>query len=91
MGNGEYEIDYFKEHDFTRKQCAKCGTYFWTRDKERTICGDAPCETYSFIGAPLFKERSPDEVREAFLSFFEERSHTRLIAVDGAHKADRVL
>jgi alanyl-tRNA synthetase len=78
MGNGEYEIEYFKEQGFIRKQCEKCGSYFWTRDKDTKSCGDAPCEIYSFIGSPLFKERSPDEVREAFLSFFEDRSHTRL-------------
>jgi alanyl-tRNA synthetase len=78
MGNGEYEIEYFKEQCFIRKQCEKCGSYFWTRDNDKKSCGDAPCEIYSFIGSPLFKERSPDEVREAFLSFFEDRSHTRL-------------
>jgi alanyl-tRNA synthetase len=78
MENGEYDIDYFKENGFIRKQCEKCGSYFWTRDGERTTCGDAPCEIYSFIGSPIIKERSPDEVREAFLSFFEQRSHTRL-------------
>jgi alanyl-tRNA synthetase len=78
MENGEYDIDYFKENGFIRKHCEKCGSYFWTRDGERTTCGDAPCEIYSFIGSPIIKERSPDEVREAFLSFFEQRSHTRL-------------
>jgi alanyl-tRNA synthetase len=78
MGNGEYEIEYFKEQGFIRNQCEKCGSYFWTRDHDKKICGDAPCESYSFIGSPIFKERSPDEVRELFLSFFEDRSHTRL-------------
>ena len=78
MENDEYNLEYFKEHEFIRKQCEKCGSYFWTRDKEREICGDAPCAAYSFIGSPIFKERSPDEVRELFLSFFEARSHTRL-------------
>ena len=78
MNNGEYDIEYFKENGFVRKQCEKCGTYFWTRDKDIKTCGDAPCEIYSFIGSPIFKERSPDEVRESFLSFFEDRSHTRL-------------
>ncbi|NMX21688.1 alanine--tRNA ligase [ANME-1 cluster archaeon GoMg4] len=78
MDNGEYDIEYFKENGFVRKQCEKCGSYFWTRDKDIKTCGDAPCEIYSFIGSPIFKERSPDEVRESFLSFFEDRSHTRL-------------
>ncbi len=78
MVNGEYDIEYFRENEFIRKKCEKCNSYFWTRDKERKTCGDAPCEFYSFIGSPIFKERSPDEVRESFLSFFEDRSHTRL-------------
>ena len=78
MNNGEYDIEYFKENGFVRKQCEKCGSYFWTRDKDIKTCGDAPCEIYSFIGSPIFEERSPDEVRESFLSFFEDRSHTRL-------------
>jgi alanyl-tRNA synthetase len=78
MDDEEYEIEFFKEHEFIRKKCEKCGSHFWTRDKERRICGDAPCEIYSFIGKPLFKERSPNEIRELFLSFFEQRSHTRM-------------
>jgi alanyl-tRNA synthetase len=78
MDNVEYDIEYFKENEFIRKKCEKCSSYFWTRDKERKTCGDAPCEIYSFIGTPIFKERSPDEIRELFLSFFEQHSHTRL-------------
>ena len=78
MVNGEYDIEYFKENEFIRKKCEKCSSYFWTRDKDRKTCGDAPCEIYSFIGTPIFKERSPDEIRELFLSFFEQHSHTRL-------------
>lgn len=79
MDTGEYEIAFFKENEFSRNQCERCGSYFWTRDPDRTTCGDAPCEPYSFIGKPLFKEeKSPEEVRELFLSFFEHRSHTRL-------------
>jgi alanyl-tRNA synthetase len=79
MANGEYDIPFFKENEFIRKHCDKCGSHFWTRDKERQTCGDAPCELYSFIGKPIFKEeKSPDEIRELFLSFFEQRSHTRM-------------
>jgi len=79
MGNGEYEIEFFKKNEFIRKHCEKCGSHFWTRDRARKTCGDAPCEPYSFIGKPLFKEeKSPEEVRELFLSFFEQRLHTRM-------------
>ncbi|MGB2841650.1 MAG: alanine--tRNA ligase [Halobacteriota archaeon] len=78
MNGEEYSIDYFKENEYIRKKCEKCSSHFWTRDKDRTTCGDAPCETYSFIGKPIFKERNADEVRESFLSFFEKHSHTRM-------------
>ena len=74
----EYDIEYFKGNGFVRKRCKKCGSWFWTRDRDRDTCGDAPCEIYSFIGAPLFKERSLEEIRESFLSFFELRNHTRM-------------
>jgi len=75
MDSEEYDIEYFKENGFIRKKCEKCGSHFWTRDKDRKTCGDAPCEIYSFIGKPIFKERSVEEIRETFLSFFEHCSH----------------
>ena len=43
-----------------------------------SLCGDAPCEPYSFIGNPVFRRHSVDEMREAFLSFFERNGHTRI-------------
>ena len=78
MSGEEYSIEYFRENGFMRKKCEKCGSHFWARDRDRKTCGDAPCEIYSFIGKPIFKERSLDEIRECFLSFFEHRSHTRM-------------
>ncbi len=78
MSESEYNIEYLIEEGFVRKECKKCGSWFWTRDRDRATCGDAPCEAYSFIGAPLFTERSADEIREAFLSFFESKNHTRM-------------
>jgi len=75
----EYDLEYFKINGFERKQCPKCGAYFWTRDKDRVTCGDAPCDPYSFIGNPLFKDKySLDDMREKFLSFFEKNGHTRI-------------
>ncbi len=80
MDSEEYNIEYLKENGFTRKKCERCGSHFWTRDHDRKTCGDAPCEFYSFIGNPIFKERSADEIRESFLSFFEHcpHKHTRM-------------
>ncbi|MCK4937540.1 MAG: alanine--tRNA ligase [Methanosarcinales archaeon] len=79
MPEDEYQLEYFFENGFERKTCSKCGSIYWTRDPDRTTCGDAPCDHYSFIGAPVFKgEYNLSQMREKFLSFFEERKHTRL-------------
>ncbi len=74
----EYTLDYFRTQGFERKVCKSCGAAFWTRDPEQELCGDAPCVTYNFIGNPVFKPHTVDEMREAFLSFFERHGHTRL-------------
>lgn len=79
MLEDEYQLDYFKENGFVRKQCPKCGKNFWTRNAESDVCGDAPCVSYSFIGAPVFKkEYDLTSMREAYLSFFERHGHTRI-------------
>jgi len=74
----EYQLDYFKTQGFTRKICKACGSAFWTRDPSREICGDAPCEPYTFIGNPIFRPHTLDTMREAYLSFFENHGHTRI-------------
>ncbi|HOO53890.1 MAG TPA: alanine--tRNA ligase [Methanothrix sp.] len=74
-----YNLDFFKEEGFIRKTCEKCGGRFWTRDPARKTCGDPPCDPYTFIGSPVFKrEIELDEMREHYLSFFEEKGHTRI-------------
>jgi alanyl-tRNA synthetase len=79
MLNDEYSLDYFKDNGFTRKKCPKCGKNFWTRNFETEFCGDPPCVSYSFIGAPIFKkEYDISSMREAYLSFFERHGHTRV-------------
>ena len=42
------------------------------------VCGDAPCGPYQFIGNPIFRAKTVDEMREAYLSFFEKQGHTRI-------------
>ncbi|MGB8310142.1 MAG: alanine--tRNA ligase [Methanoregula sp.] len=74
----EYKLDYFKKQGMMRKICKSCGSAFWTRDSSREVCGDAPCEPYTFIGNPVFTCHSVDEMREAYLSFFVRNGHTRI-------------
>src|SRR5271157_2405867 len=74
----EYQLAYFKNQGFIRKICKSCGSAFWTRDSSREDCGDGPCVPYTFIGSPVFTPHTIDEMREAFLSFFEKNGHTRI-------------
>ncbi|TYL39669.1 alanine--tRNA ligase [Natronococcus pandeyae] len=75
----EYRLEYFEEEGFERKECPSCGAQFWTRDHERETCGEPPCEEYDFIGNPGFDEEySLEEMRETFLSFFEDHDHERI-------------
>ncbi|WP_122088792.1 alanine--tRNA ligase [Halalkalicoccus subterraneus] len=75
----EYRLEYFEENDFVRRECPECGAYFWTRDHDQELCGEPPCVEYSFIDNPGFEgEYSLEEMRENFLSFFEEHGHKRV-------------
>ena len=75
----EYRLDYFAAEDFARKECPSCGAHFWTRDHDRELCGEPPCEDYRFIGEESFAEpHSLEEMREAFLSYFEDNDHERI-------------
>ena len=75
----EYQLDYFEENGFHRLDCESCGAAFWTRDETRSTCGEPPCDTYEFIDNPGFAESyTLEEMREAFLSYFEERDHARV-------------
>jgi len=75
----EYRLDYFEEENMVRRQCTACGDHFWTRDHDREVCGEPPCGEYTFIDDPGFDRAfSLEEMREEFLSFFEERGHGRI-------------
>ena len=77
MGDG-LSLSFFHDSGFTRQKCSKCNSFFWST-VEIELCGDAPCVEYSFIGKPLFsKPMNLNEAREAFLDFFEKKSHTRV-------------
>lgn len=52
-----WQLDFFKEKGFVRKQCKNCGKFFWTLNSETEFCGDNPCVPYSFIGNPPIKKK----------------------------------
>ncbi|MFD1633441.1 alanine--tRNA ligase [Haloplanus ruber] len=73
-----YRLEYFEEEGFTRQECASCGVHFWAR-VDRETCGEPPCDDYAFIGTPGFDETyTLEEMRETFLSFFEDQGHERI-------------
>ncbi len=75
----EYRLAYFAAEDFVRRECPSCGAFFWTRDHDRELCGEPPCEEYRFIGTQSFdEEHTLTEMREAVLSYFESHGHERI-------------
>ena len=71
------EVEFLRAKGYLRKKCPKCGEYFWTLDPARETCGEAPCEPYAFIGRRI-SDKSLEEAREDFLSFFERKGHARI-------------
>ena len=33
----EYQLEYFHEEGFVRRECPSCGDHFWTRDADRGL------------------------------------------------------
>ncbi len=78
----EYALPFFKEQGFVRKRCPTCREYFWTQNREQETCGESTsdgCTCYTFLKDPPTRKRySLPEMREAFLSFFENHDHERV-------------
>jgi alanyl-tRNA synthetase len=75
----EFKLPFFKEEGFARKQCPSCGNFFWALDPQQETCGDAPCVDYTFINnPPTIRSYNISQMREKFLSFFEEHGHKRV-------------
>ena len=77
MDPSEYDLSIFHRWGMTRRVCSSCGEPFWTLG-EHTVCQEAPCTPYGFIGHPLFRRSyALGEMRETYLSFFERNGHAR--------------
>ena len=78
----EYRLPFFLNEGFSRKCCPSCGEYFWTQKSDQETCGESTsdgCACYSFLkNPPTSKGFSLPEMREAFLSFFENNGHKRI-------------
>jgi alanyl-tRNA synthetase len=78
MDAKEFQLAFFIDNHFARKQCSKCGRHFWSLGDWDT-CGEPPCEEYTFIGrSPMNRSLSLHEMREEYLSFFESEGHKRV-------------
>ncbi|KZX15449.1 alanine--tRNA ligase [Methanobrevibacter curvatus] len=61
---------------YKRQKCVKCESYFWSL-KERSTCGDAPCDEYEFIGnSPTKNSYNLYDIQQKFKEFFEKNGHT---------------
>ena len=68
---GTFQLTFFRENGFQRKQCISCKNFFWAQKGDKLTCGDPPCDSYGFIGNPVGKKALlPDEVRSAFIEYF---------------------
>jgi len=74
----KYRVSLFKEKEFVRKRCPKCGGFFWTLNPDRDTCGDPACENgYKFIGEQK-GNWDYHETIERWCNFFERHGHTRI-------------
>ncbi|MEM5829425.1 MAG: alanine--tRNA ligase [Candidatus Aenigmatarchaeota archaeon] len=76
--NRFWKVKIFDELGFERRQCSKCGKYFWSIKKQET-CNDSSCRTYDFIGKPPTK-KSWDifETWKRIQKFFVDSGHIAL-------------
>jgi len=78
----EYHVPFFDEYGYVRKLCPICKEYFWTQNPDQKTCGESTpegCAPLTFINNPPTRKRySFQEMREAFLSFFEKQGHERV-------------
>jgi len=71
-------LDFFKENKFKRKQCKKCGKFFWTTTNQ-DICNDSSCRPYEFIESPVTKkEFDYFSLWKKIKKFFESEGHTNV-------------
>ncbi len=63
------------EQGYKRKQCPKCGKYFWTKG-DQELCGDSTCVDYNFIGnSPTKESWTYHETWQHIKKFFEKNGH----------------
>lgn len=72
-----FPVREIRDRGFSRGECARCGTVFWSLDGSRDVCGEPDCSGgYGFINdPPTDKEFTPVSAWDEFSSFMEERDY----------------
>jgi alanyl-tRNA synthetase len=70
-------VELFKEKGFKRKQCKKCGKFFWTLT-EQVVCNDSLCKGYAFLEKQLAKKMDYFKTWSSVKDFFVKNGHTAL-------------
>ncbi len=70
-----WKVDLFQQAGFSRRQCKSCGSFFWSI-RERSNCGNQPCQDYDFIGNRYTKKKL-DYIKmwKEFEKFFTANGH----------------
>jgi len=73
-----FPTDTMRAIGLERKHCPNCGTYFWTSDSERKVCGEPMCVGgYTFIGRKVCGHRMDFiGVWQRFSELFSKRGYT---------------
>lgn len=73
-----YPVAVLKAEGFNRKKCAKCGTFFWSTDSERNVCGEPDCSGgYTFIGnTPAKTKMDYVQTWQKFAATFKKFGYT---------------
>ena len=73
-----YATSILKKAGFVRNKCEKCVIFFWSKDKNRKICGDSMCSGgfRFFENNPCKKKMSYVEVWQEFSKMFKRLGYT---------------
>ncbi|RME31221.1 alanine--tRNA ligase [Candidatus Woesearchaeota archaeon] len=72
-----YAVRVLKERGYERRRCARCGTYFWSVEEGREVCGDASCAGgfTLFENNPCRKAMDYIELWRAFARMFKQKGY----------------
>lgn len=70
-----YPVTALESEGFFRNKCEQTGVWFWSTDKNRTVCGDNAVVGFSVANNPSKHTLSYEDVWTSFRHHFEERQY----------------